>query len=183
MNQEALRATFERRRVVFFSRTKQRLWEKGESSGHRLELAGIATDCDADTLLVTAWPQGPVCHTGTRTCFGEEPRSALERLGFLAALERIVAERLRDKPAGSYTARLLEEGPRKIAQKVGEEGLEVALAALTESDDRLIAEAADLTFHLLVLLASRALPFARVVAELEARHLGAQGAASASARE
>jgi phosphoribosyl-AMP cyclohydrolase / phosphoribosyl-ATP pyrophosphohydrolase len=170
MNAEAVRATLERRRVVFFSRTKQRLWEKGETSGHGLELVDIRHDCDADTLLVAAWPQGPVCHTGSRTCFGEEPLAEAERLGFLAELERIIAQRMAEQPAGSYTARLFAQGPRRLAQKVGEEALEVALAATGESDDRVVEEGADLLFHLLVLLRSRNLPLSRVIAELESRH-------------
>jgi len=176
MNVEALRATFERRRVVFFSRSKQRLWEKGETSGNALELEEVHTDCDRDTLLITAWPRGPVCHTGTRTCFGDEPMTAAERLSFIGALERIIERRIADRPEGSYTARLFAEGPRRIAQKVGEEGLEVALAAVAESDEKVIAEAADLVFHLLTLLKSRNVPFARVVAELEDRHAGRTGA-------
>jgi len=170
MNAAAVRATLERHRVVFFSRTRQRLWEKGETSGHALELADIRHDCDADTLLIAAWPRGPVCHTGTRTCFGDEPLAAVEHLGFLAELERIVAQRAAERPEGSYTARLFAQGVRRLAQKVGEEGLEVALAAVAEGDDALVEEAADLIFHLLVLLKSRELPLARVLAELEARH-------------
>jgi phosphoribosyl-AMP cyclohydrolase / phosphoribosyl-ATP pyrophosphohydrolase len=171
MNAEAVHATLERRRVVFFSRSKQRLWEKGETSGHVLELADIRHDCDADTLLVAAWPQGPVCHTGTRTCFGDEPLAAAERLAFLAELERIIAQRVAERPEDSYTARLFAQGARRLAQKVGEEALEVALAAISEHDDRVVEEAADLMFHLLVLLKSRDLPLARVIAELQVRHL------------
>jgi phosphoribosyl-AMP cyclohydrolase / phosphoribosyl-ATP pyrophosphohydrolase len=170
MNADAVRATLERGRVVFFSRSKQRLWEKGETSGHHLALAEIVSDCDADTLLITAWPQGPVCHTGTRTCFGDEPLTAVEPLAFLAQLERIIDERIRERPEGSYTARLFAEGVGRLAQKVGEEGLEVALAAVSQSDERLIGEAADLLFHLLVLLRSRNLALTRVVAELRTRH-------------
>jgi phosphoribosyl-ATP pyrophosphohydrolase/phosphoribosyl-AMP cyclohydrolase len=170
MNSEALRETFSRRHVVFFSRSKQRLWEKGETSGHFLELAGIRTDCDRDTLLVTAWPRGPVCHVGTATCFGDEPVTAAERLAFLGTLESVIAQRATERPEGSYTARLLAQGPRRIAQKVGEEGLEVALAAVAETDDKVISESADLLFHLLVMLKSRGLPLERVVAELQARH-------------
>jgi len=172
MNAEALRATLERRRVVFFSRSKQRLWEKGETSGIALELEDVRSDCDRDTLLVTAWPRGPVCHTGTRTCFGEEPVTAAERLSFLGALEGIIEQRIAERPEGSYTARLYAQGTRRIAQKVGEEGLEVALAAVAETDEKVIGEAADLLFHLLTLLKSRNVPFARVVAELEDRHEG-----------
>jgi phosphoribosyl-ATP pyrophosphohydrolase/phosphoribosyl-AMP cyclohydrolase len=172
MNREALRETLTRRHVVFFSRSKQRLWEKGETSGHFLELAEIRTDCDRDTLLVTALPRGPVCHLGTSTCFGDEPITTGERLAFLASLEGIIQQRIADRPEGSYTARLFAQGPRRIAQKVGEEGLEVALAAVAEADDKVIAESADLVFHLLVLLKSRGLPFERVVAELASRHAG-----------
>ena len=176
MNVEALRATLERRRVVFFSRSKQRLWEKGETSGNTLELEELRSDCDRDTLLITAWPRGPVCHLGTRTCFGEEPMTTAERLAFLGTLERIIERRIAERPEGSYTARLYSQGPKRIAQKVGEEGLEVALAAVAESDEKVIAEAADLLFHLLTLLKSRDLRLARVVAELEDRHSDRTGA-------
>lgn len=172
MNAEALRTTLDRRRVVFYSRSKQRLWEKGETSGHHLELADVRADCDADTLLISAWPQGPVCHTGTQTCFGDEPVAAAERLAFLVRLERIIEQRIAERPEGSYTARLFAEGPKRIAQKVGEEGLEVALAAVAEEDEKVVGEAADLLFHLLALLKSRNVPLERVIAELEARHSG-----------
>lgn len=172
MNREALRATLERRRVVFFSRSKQRLWEKGETSGNTLEVEAVRSDCDRDTLLISAWPRGPVCHTGTRTCFGDGPLTAAERLSFLAALERIIAQRIAARPEGSYTARLHAQGPKRIAQKVGEEGLEVALAAVAESEEKVVAESADLLFHLLLLLESRNVPFSRVVTELEQRHAG-----------
>ena len=170
MNREALAETFARGRVVFFSRSKQRLWEKGETSGHTLDLAGIRTDCDRDTLLVTAWPRGPVCHVGTHTCFGDEPATHAERLAFLSTLEGVIARRATEQPEASYTARLLSQGPKRIAQKVGEEGVEVALAALAEADDKVISESADLMFHLLVMLRSRGLSLERVVAELQARH-------------
>jgi phosphoribosyl-AMP cyclohydrolase / phosphoribosyl-ATP pyrophosphohydrolase len=170
MNREALRETLSRRHVVFFSRSKQRLWEKGETSGNFLELEEIRTDCDRDALLVTATPLGPVCHVGTATCFGDEPVTKGERLAFLAVLESVIEQRIAESPQGSYTARLFAEGPRRIAQKVGEEGLEVALAAAVETDDKVIAESADLIFHLLVLLRSRGLSFERVVAELQSRH-------------
>ncbi len=170
MNADAVRATLERGRVVFFSRSKQRLWEKGETSGHHLALADIVSDCDADTLLITAWPQGRVCHTGTRTCFGDRPLALAEPLAFVAELERIIEARVREQPEGSYTARLFAAGVRRIAQKVGEEGLEVALAAVSESDAKLTGEAADLLFHLLVLLRCRDLSLTSVIAELERRH-------------
>jgi phosphoribosyl-ATP pyrophosphohydrolase/phosphoribosyl-AMP cyclohydrolase len=170
MNRDALRATFERQRVVFFSRSKNRLWEKGETSGHTLDLVEIRTDCDRDTLLVSARPRGPVCHTGTATCFGDDKTSHAERLAFLGALEGVIEKRIADRPEGSYTARLYAQGAKRIAQKVGEEGLEVALAAVAEPDDKVISESADLIFHLLVLLKSRGVSLERVARELEARH-------------
>jgi phosphoribosyl-ATP pyrophosphohydrolase/phosphoribosyl-AMP cyclohydrolase len=170
MSPEALRATRERGRVVFFSRSKRRLWEKGETSGHYLELVDIRLDCDADTLLVSARPHGPVCHTGTATCFGDEPATAAGRLAFLAKLEHIIGQRIADNPAGSYTARLYSQGARRMAQKVGEEGVEVALAALTEGDDPLLGEVADLLYHLLLLLRSRSLRLEQVIEELRQRH-------------
>lgn len=179
MNREALRETLTRRRVVFFSRSRQCLWEKGETSGHTLELTGVLTDCDRDTLLVTALPAGPVCHLGTASCFGEDPPAA-GRLAFLGALESVIAQRIANRPEGSYTARLHAQGPRRIAQKVGEEGLEVALAAVSEADDKLVAESADLLYHLLLLLKSRGLRLEHVVAELESRHAG-RGRAAARA--
>ena len=170
MNREALTATLARGRVVFFSRTRQRLWEKGETSGNHLSVAEIRLDCDADTLLVLARPAGPTCHTGDRTCFGTEPLTRAEPLTFLAQLENVIAERINEAPEGSYTARLYARGVRRVAQKVGEEGLEVALAGAGEADPQLIAESADLLFHLLLLLRSRAIPLAAVVDELRQRH-------------
>jgi phosphoribosyl-ATP pyrophosphohydrolase/phosphoribosyl-AMP cyclohydrolase len=170
MNREAVRETLARGHVVFFSRSKQRLWEKGETSGHFLELREIRTDCDRDALLVTATPTGPVCHAGTATCFGDGPVTRGERLAFLAGLEGVIEQRIAASPQGSYTARLFAQGPVRIAQKVGEEGLEVALAAAVESDEKVVSESADLIFHLLVLLRSRGLSFESVVAELQSRH-------------
>ncbi len=170
MNPEALRETLARRRVVFFSRSRRRLWEKGETSGHTLRLAAVRADCDRDALLVTAVPAGPVCHLGTATCFGAEPPAPPSRLAFLGTLEQVIAQRIADRPEGSYTARLHAQGPKRIAQKVGEEGLEVALAAVAETDDKVIAESADLLYHLLLLLGSRGLRLDQVVAELESRH-------------
>jgi phosphoribosyl-ATP pyrophosphohydrolase/phosphoribosyl-AMP cyclohydrolase len=174
MNREALEATRARGRVVFFSRARRRLWEKGETSGHHLQLAQIHVDCDADTLLVLARPAGPTCHTGARTCFGDESLTRAERLAFLAELEDIIGTRISDAPEGSYTARLHAQGVRRVAQKVGEEGLEVALAGAGEPDPQLIAESADLLFHLLLLLRTRAVPFAAVVEELRQRHAAAR---------
>ena len=170
MNETALRRTLESGRVVFFSRTRQELWTKGETSGHFLEVVEVSTDCDRDTLLVLAEPLGPTCHKGTESCFAQASRTAGERLAFLAALEGTIARRIVDKPEGSYTARLFAEGPGRIAQKLGEEGVETALAAVTRDEAGLLSESADLLFHLLLLLKSRDLTLAHVVAELEARH-------------
>jgi phosphoribosyl-AMP cyclohydrolase / phosphoribosyl-ATP pyrophosphohydrolase len=170
MNREALEQTLARRRAVFFSRSKQRLWEKGETTGHTLDVVDIALDCDADTLLITAQPRGPACHNGTVTCFGNESRSAAGDIAFLAALERVVAQRASEKPEASYTARLLGKGIAKVAQKVGEEGVETALAAVAEGDDKVVEESADLLFHLLVLLRARGVPLRDVIAKLESRH-------------
>ena len=170
MNQEALEQTLSRKRAVFFSRSKQRLWEKGETTGHTLDVIDIALDCDADTLLVTARPRGPACHNGTLTCFGDEPRSAATSIAFLAKLEGVVAQRATEKSDASYTAKLLAKGINKVAQKVGEEGVETALAGVNEPDEKLIAESADLLFHLMVLLRARNVPLTAVVGELEKRH-------------
>lgn len=170
MNKQALTATIEGGRVVFFSRRRQTLWLKGETSGHFLNLVGIAPDCDNDTLLVQALPTGPVCHKGTPTCFVDVPPTDGERLAFLADLERVIAQRIAEQPEGSYTARLMALGQKRIGQKVGEEGLEVALASAGGEDTEVIAESADLLYHLLLLLKSRNLSLTRVVQELESRH-------------
>ena len=170
MNQDALRATLSSGRVVFFSRSRQQLWTKGETSGHFLDVVDVSTDCDADTILVLAEPLGPTCHKGTESCFADAAATDAQRLAFLALLENIITHRIADQPEGSYTARLFAQGPSRIAQKVGEEGLETALAAVTRDDAGLISECADLLFHLLVLLRSRDLDLEQVVEELQARH-------------
>ena len=170
MSREALEQTLARKRAVFYSRSKQRLWEKGETTGHTLDVVDIALDCDADTLLVTARPRGPACHNGTLTCFGDEPRSAATSIAFLSKLEAVVAQRASEKPEDSYTARLLGKGINKVAQKVGEEGVETALAGVNDSDQKLVEESADLLFHLLVLLRARGVTLGKVVQELEQRH-------------
>ena len=174
MNAAAFDATLERGRIVFFSRSKQRQWEKGETSGHHLQLVDWRLDCDGDTLLLLAQPTGPVCHTGTLTCFGDEALSAATRLSFLVQLEQLIAQRRADRPEGSYTTRLFAQGPRRIAQKVGEEALEVALAAVAEPDEALLAECADLLYHLLVLLQARSLELDAVIEHLRRRHAAAQ---------
>lgn len=170
MNEAALRETLARGRVVFYSRSRQSLWTKGETSGHFLNLVDVSTDCDSDALLVLADPIGPTCHKGTETCFADAMPADVQRLAFLGLLENIIANRIADHPEGSYTARLFAEGPGRIAQKVGEEGVETALAAVSRDDDGLVSECADLLFHLLLLLKSRDLSLDRVVEELTARH-------------
>jgi phosphoribosyl-ATP pyrophosphohydrolase/phosphoribosyl-AMP cyclohydrolase len=170
MNREALDETLKRRRAVFYSRSKQRLWEKGETTGHTLDVVDVALDCDADTLLVTARPRGPACHNGTLTCFGDESRAAATSIAFLAKLEGVIAQRATEKPDASYTAKLLARGINKVAQKVGEEGVETALAGVSEPDDKLVDESADLLFHLLVLLRARGLTLGQVANRLESRH-------------
>ena len=173
MNREALAETLANNRVTFWSRSRGRLWTKGETSGNFLALRALAMDCDGDALLVQAIPDGPACHTGTRTCWGANaPQTAAEPLAFLAKLERVIKQRIVARPEGSYTAKLLSQGTRRIAQKVGEEGLELALAAVDGEDDELIGEAADLLYHAMLLLEVRKLSLARVVAELEWRHAG-----------
>ena len=166
MNREALERTLDSRKVTFFSRSKQRLWTKGESSGHVLELVRLEADCDADTLLVQALPRGPTCHLGRASCFPDAPAQ------FLGELDALIAQRVAERPAGSYTTRLLEAGIRRIAQKVGEEGVETALAAVIQDDDALLGEAADLAYHLLVLLHARGLGLAELQATLAKRHAG-----------
>ena len=170
MNEAALRETLRQGRVVFYSRSRQCLWTKGETSGHFLNLVDVSTDCDSDALLVLADPIGPTCHKGTEACFADAAPVDAQRLAFLGLLENIIANRIADQPEGSYTARLFAEGPGRIAQKLGEEGVETALAAVSRDDDGLVSECADLVFHLLVLLKSRQLTLERVVEELRARH-------------
>lgn len=170
MNREALVETLRRGRVVFFSRSRQQLWEKGETSGNTLTVRSIQADCDRDTLLIEAVPAGPACHRNTDTCFGDGALPASAGLEFLAELQAIIETRIAERPEGSYTARLLAEGPRRMAQKVGEEGVEVALAASAADDAELLSESADLVFHLMLLLQSRGLSLAKVARELAGRH-------------
>ena len=156
MSREALAKTLELREVTFFSRSKQRLWTKGESSGHTLSLVSLEVDCDHDTLLVQARPQGPTCHLGTESCFPSAPGDVL------GDLDGLIRLREADRPPGSYTTRLFDSGLKRIAQKVGEEGLETALAAVVEDDEALLGEASDLIYHLIVLLRARGLSLADV---------------------
>ncbi|RYC48250.1 bifunctional phosphoribosyl-AMP cyclohydrolase/phosphoribosyl-ATP diphosphatase HisIE [Pectobacterium zantedeschiae] len=166
MNQEALQVTEESGKVTFFSRTKQRLWTKGESSGHFLNVVSITPDCDNDTLLILVNPIGPTCHLGTSSCFSP----AASDWTFLYQLEQLLAERKHADPDSSYTARLYASGTKRIAQKVGEEGLEAALAATVHDREELTNEAADLMYHLLVLLQDQDLDLATIINRLKERH-------------
>ena len=167
MNAEALKKTLRTKRVTFFSRSKQRLWTKGESSKNFLHLVSVKVDCDNDTLLVTARPDGPTCHRGTPSCFGDAGATGA---GFLAQLDQVVAARLKSGDKASYTVRLAQEGVTRVAQKVGEEGVETALAALSASPKEFAGEAADLLYHLIVLLRVKKLSLSDAIAVLEKRH-------------
>jgi phosphoribosyl-ATP pyrophosphohydrolase/phosphoribosyl-AMP cyclohydrolase len=175
MDAAALAATRASGCVTFHSRSKGRLWTKGESSGNVLRLKALHADCDADALLVLAEPAGPTCHRGTRSCFGEAVQPPG---GFVAELDALVARRVQERPAGSYTTRLVESGVRRMAQKVGEEGVETALAAVAQDDAALLGEAADLVYHLVVLLRARGLGWAQVTQVLAERHRPDSRAAS-----
>jgi phosphoribosyl-ATP pyrophosphohydrolase/phosphoribosyl-AMP cyclohydrolase len=171
MNREALAATQALGQVTFWSRSKQRLWTKGESSGHFLLVKHIAADCDGDTLLILADPQGPACHLQTATCWGNNAAPSLaEGTAFFAELDAILDARLAQRPAGSYTVKLFDQGLARMAQKVGEEGVELALAAVTQPDGEIVDEAADLFYHVTLLLKAKGLSLSRVAAELKARH-------------
>ncbi len=169
MNEEALRQTISSGLVTFYSRSREKLWTKGETSGNYLQLVEVLPDCDGDTLLIKAVPTGPVCHTGNDTCFAETNR---EFPSFLHQLEGIIEQRLREKPAGSYTVELAAGGAPKIGRKVMEEATEVLLAALQEGRQRLIEESADLLYHLLVLLNTQGISLRQVEEELRRRHGG-----------
>ena len=169
MNAEALGETLSSGFVTFFSRSKQRLWQKGETSGNRLRLNGVFADCDDDALLVLATPEGPVCHLGTQSCF-EAPRAGVAWLNELAA---IIAQRAQSGDASSYTRKLLDEGPAKIGQKIGEEGVEVALAAVTRDVEGCVEEVADLVYHLTVLMEARGFGWPEVAERLRERHASA----------
>ena len=166
MDRAALEATLSSGNVTFYSRSRKELWTKGERSGHFLQLVSVEVDCDGDTLLVLAHPQGPTCHLQRTSCFADAPG------GFLADLEALVAQRERERPVGSYTTRLFDAGVRSIAQKVGEEGVETALAAVAQQDAELAGEAADLLYHLLVLLRARGMSLEDAIAVLRLRHQG-----------
>lgn len=167
MNQEALALTLASKQVTFFSRTKNRLWTKGESSGHYLQLVDISTDCDNDTLLAIVEPIGPTCHLGSVSCFNQQ---VAPNLTFLAELEQVIASRKGADPKSSYTASLYASGTKRIAQKVGEEGVETALAATVHDKEELVNESADLIYHLTVLLQQEELQLSDVINKLQERH-------------
>lgn len=169
MSPEALQKTLETEQVTFFSRSKQRLWTKGETSGHVLQLKNIALDCDQDTLLVKVNPIGPTCHTGSVTCWDSDAQEESQMV-WLHQLEALLAERKHADPSSSYTASLYASGTKRIAQKVGEEGVEVALAATAGDQEELIGESADLIYHLLVLLQDQGLAINDVINKLKQRH-------------
>lgn len=169
MNREALQQSLDSRRVTFFSRTKQRLWTKGESTGNFLFMNDIWLDCDRDTILISVTPKGPVCHTGDTSCFGKESEIANR---FLYTLELIIEDRSKSSDNSSYTSSLLSGSVQKMAQKVGEEAVETILEAVSGSDERLISESADLLYHLMVLLKSRGITLGMVEDELKRRHKG-----------
>ncbi|AYM89697.1 bifunctional phosphoribosyl-AMP cyclohydrolase/phosphoribosyl-ATP diphosphatase HisIE [Serratia sp. 3ACOL1] len=166
MDQAALDVTEQTGKVTFFSRTKQRLWTKGESSGNFLNVVSITPDCDNDTLLILANPIGPTCHLGNDSCF----HPASSDWGFLYQLEQLLASRKTASPDSSYTAKLYASGTKRIAQKVGEEGVETALAATVKDREELTNEASDLIYHLLVLLQDQDLDLSKVIGRLRERH-------------
>lgn len=165
MNEEAWQKTQQEKKVTFFSRSKNRLWTKGEESGNFLQVKQIHIDCDKDTLLILAQPEGPTCHTGSRSCFDTEFNQ-----NFLLQLERIVDQRYSFPSDDSYVNRLRQRGLHKIAQKVGEEGVEVVIAALAQSEQEFIDETSDLLFHVLVLLREKGISLERIAKNLEGRH-------------
>ena len=169
MTEDALRATLQSGFVTFYSRSKGRLWQKGETSGNRLAVRSVLSDCDQDALLIQAEPAGPTCHLGTASCFSAQGATGV---GFLGQLQRIVHERAGAEPEESYTARLLQEGVARVAQKIGEEGVEIALAAVTRDAEACIEESADLLYHLTVLMEARGFSWNDVAERLRQRHEG-----------
>ena len=168
MNKEAYDKTMETGKVTFWSRSRNCLWTKGETSGHFLHLVDIKNDCDNDTLLVKAIPDGPTCHTGTDTCWGEE--NTTSPLSFLSELQDFIEKRHQELPEGSYTTSLFRKGVNRIAQKVGEEALETVIEATNGTNDKMVYEASDMIYHLIVLLAEKGLRIEDVVSELQKRH-------------
>ncbi|MGM0545323.1 MAG: bifunctional phosphoribosyl-AMP cyclohydrolase/phosphoribosyl-ATP diphosphatase HisIE [Bacteroidota bacterium] len=169
MNKEALQKTLDEKRVTFFSRSKQRLWTKGETSGNHLDLVDIQQDCDDDTLLILAKPKGPTCHTGEQSCFYRKDFKPKSNLNFLGDLQEVILSRKEEMPEGSYTTSLFKDGIDKIAQKVGEEAVETVIEAKNE-DHNLVDEVSDLIYHLIVLLVAKGVPLQSIVKNLEERH-------------
>lgn len=170
MNAEAYKKTIDTQLVTFYSRSRQCLWTKGETSGNYLHLVDMREDCDHDTLLVRVHPDGPVCHTGTDTCWGEENTPTQNPLLFLSELQDFIEQRHREMPEGSYTTSLFRDGLNRMAQKVGEEALELVIEACNGTDDRMIYEGSDMLYHLIVLLTSKGLRIEQMAAELQERH-------------
>lgn len=168
MNPEALEKTLAESRLTFFSRSKNRLWTKGETSGNYLNLVNLSLDCDGDTIVAKVIPQGPACHRNTRSCFGDDTQSM--GLGFLGALQKVIKSRKETKKEGSYTASLFEKGLAKIAQKVGEEAVETVIAAMNRDKQEYLNESSDLLFHLLVLNEQMGLGIEQILERLESRH-------------
>ena len=168
MNQEAYEKTMATGKVTFYSRSRQCLWTKGETSGNYLHLVSISVDCDNDTLLVKATPDGPTCHTGTDTCWGE--KNETNPLLFLSELQDFIIKRHEEMPEGSYTTSLFKDGLNRMAQKVGEEALELVIEAVNGTNDRLIYEGSDMLYHLIVLLTSKGLRIEDMARELQERH-------------
>ena len=168
MNEEAYQKTLDTRHVTFWSRTRNTLWTKGETSGNFLNVVSMQIDCDNDTLLIKAHPNGPTCHTGTDTCWGEDNEA--NPLLFLTELQDFINQRKAEMPKGSYTTKLFRDGVNKIAQKVGEEALETVIEATNGSSDKLVYEASDLLYHLIVLLTEKGLRIEDVATELHQRH-------------
>ncbi|MCF8273464.1 MAG: bifunctional phosphoribosyl-AMP cyclohydrolase/phosphoribosyl-ATP diphosphatase HisIE [Flavobacteriaceae bacterium] len=168
MNEEAYQKTLDTKKVTFFSRSKQRLWTKGEESGHFLNLVDIKNDCDHDTLLIQVNPIGPTCHNGTDTCWGEQNTS---NYGFFSNLEHVITERITNKDTNkSYVASLFAKGINKVAQKVGEEAVETVIEAMDNNDELFLYESADLMFHYLMLLQAKGFTLKDIEAELKSRH-------------
>ncbi|MBP3511627.1 MAG: bifunctional phosphoribosyl-AMP cyclohydrolase/phosphoribosyl-ATP diphosphatase HisIE [Prevotella sp.] len=168
MNEEAYAKTVETGKVTFFSRSRQKLWTKGETSGNFLNLVSIKEDCDSDALLVMVHPEGPTCHTGTDTCWGEKNDS--NPLLFLSEIQDFIERRHEEMPEGSYTTSLFKDGLNRMAQKVGEEALELVIEAVNGTDERLIYEGSDMLYHLIVLLTSKGLRIEEMAKELQLRH-------------
>lgn len=166
MNKEALSLTLSEGKVTFFSRSRNRLWTKGETSGNFLYVKEITTDCDNDTLLIKVDPAGPVCHTGRKSCFGDEPAK-----GFIYQLERIISQRIDENADNSYTNKLYKKGINKVAQKVGEEAVELVIEAKDDNDELFRNEAADLLYHFLILLKTKKISFTEIEEVLRSRHM------------